>query len=77
MSVSYKSFVYKQKKMSLESATGGLRKRTSYTHSLDNIVNLVTLSQKTMPVGSFKYNVHKYVALRLISYAFGDVLTHF
>lgn len=42
-------------KTPFEKATGGLRQRSSYTHSLNDVIELVTLSKSTMPVGSFKY----------------------
>ncbi len=43
-----------------EEVTGGLRTSASYTHTLQEILSIVTISGDTMPVGSFKYNVHKY-----------------
>jgi hypothetical protein len=45
---------------SLEAVTGGLRTNASYTHNFNEILDIITLSPNIMPVGSFKYNVHKY-----------------
>jgi hypothetical protein len=40
--------------------TGGLRTTSSYTHSLKSVIDIITIKEDVMPVGSFKYNVHKY-----------------
>lgn len=49
-----------EKRKSLQEVTGGLRTSASYTHTLQEILNIITITKGTMPVGSFKYNVHKY-----------------
>lgn len=46
--------------ISLEEVTGGLRETSSYTHSLNKVLDIITIETDTLPVGSFKYNVHKY-----------------
>lgn len=55
---------WRKRKLSEEdkkaSATGGLRSASSYSHTLAEVLELVTLQTGTMPVGSFKYNIHKY-----------------
>lgn len=43
-----------------KSVTGGLRTTESYPRSMRDIVDLITIQKNVMPVGSFKYNVHKY-----------------
>ena len=40
--------------------TGGLRTTESYTRSLKKVLDIVTIQEDILPVGSFKYNVHKY-----------------
>lgn len=40
--------------------TGGLRTPESYTHTLNKVLEVVTIQKGTLPVGSFKYNIHKY-----------------
>lgn len=52
----------KKKLLSRESVTGGLRSTDSYTRSAQDIVKLVTIQKGTLPVGSFKFNVHKYAS---------------
>ena len=40
--------------------TGGIRDVKSYTHSLNDVLNVITIQKDVLPVGSFKYNIHKY-----------------
>ena len=40
--------------------TGGLRTTASYTNSLKKALEIVTIQDDVLPVGSFKYNIHKY-----------------
>ena len=42
--------------------TGGLRTTESYTRSLKKVLSIVTIQEDVLPVGSFKYNVHKHAS---------------
>jgi hypothetical protein len=53
---------YRQEKENLtrEKVTGGERSPKSYTRGLQDAIDLVTIQKDILPVGSFKYNVHKW-----------------
>ena len=60
-------YLWKRRKLEEEekkrSITGGLRSPLSYSHSLADVLEIITLQKGTIPVGSYKYNIHKYVSL--------------
>uniref|UniRef100_A0A6C0BN84 Nucleotidyltransferase n=1 Tax=viral metagenome TaxID=1070528 RepID=A0A6C0BN84_9ZZZZ len=47
-------------KITRESVTGGLRSPKSYTNNLQEVIDLVTIQDGVLPVGSFRFNVHKF-----------------
>jgi hypothetical protein len=51
-----------KQEISLEDVTGGLRTSDSYTRGNKEIIKLVTIQENIMPVGSYKFNVHKYAS---------------
>lgn len=52
--------IVKVDKLTKNEVTGGLRSPDSYTFSLNKVLEVVTIQKGTLPVGSFKYNIHKY-----------------
>lgn len=51
-----------QRRLTEEDVTGGLRSPESYTRHHKDIIQLVTLQEGVLPVGSYKFNVHKYAS---------------